>query len=133
MINQRENLKDDIEIILRKHQGPENCITMDDVYMAVTGEKFIVPWNRHSQTRIIRSIVQQLRNEGCPIGIVNGKEGGYFWARNMAELESTISKLHKSAITSLRTEAALKRLSTGNLLAQYELELQKEENENGSS
>lgn len=132
MINDREHLKDDIENILRKHQGPDDCITMDEVYMAVTGEKFIVPWNRHSQTRIIRSIVNQLRMEGSPVGIVSGKGGGYFWARNMGELESTISKLRKSALTSLRTEAALKRLSTPDLLDQYKLELEQEENENGN-
>lgn len=114
----REYLKNGVKQTIRQHVGPNTAIKMDVLFVELTGD-VIIPWRRHEQTRIVRSLVNQLRNEGCPIGSCRG---GYFWARNEQELDSTLAKLHTSAMTSLKTEAALKRVSFSDLLKQYEIE-----------
>jgi len=78
---------------------------------------------RYDQTRFVRSIIKELRQEGKPIGIKSGSRGGYFTARNDAELQSTIETFHRRAMSSLQQEAALKRISFNELLEQYELEI----------
>lgn len=118
----REHLKHDIKNLIRQHVGPANAIKMVTVFVEVTGE-IIIPWKRHEQTRPVRELVNQLRNEGCPIGSCRG---GYFWARDEKELDGTLAKLHTSAMTSLKTEAALKRISFSQLLKQYEIEFSAE-------
>ena len=109
---------------LKQHKGPENCVTMNELFVDATGS-YIIPNRRYDQTRIIRSIVKDLREEGCPIGIKGGKSGGYFWARNDAELKSTIEKFHHRAMSSLQQEAALRRIPFNQLL----LELEEEHNQ----
>lgn len=118
----RMTLKVRVRELLNKHQGPDDCVLMNEIFVEVTGNH-IIPTRRYDQTRIIRSIIVDLREEGCPIGIKAGSNGGYFWARNDEELESTIQTFHKRAISSFKQEAALKRIPFGKLLEQYELEL----------
>ena len=119
---ERSALKVRVRDILMVHKGPNDCVLMNEIYVEVTGYH-IIPTRRIDQTRIIRSIIVALREESCPIGIKAGSGGGYFWARNDAELEATIVTFHKRAISSLKQEAALKRIPFGELLEQYELEL----------
>lgn len=118
----RHELKERIRAILKHHAGPARCITMTALHAEATGE-IIVPRRRYDQTRITRSIVEQLRREGCPIGNKGGRDGGYFWARNDGELTQTIAVFHGRAMSSLGQEAALKRVNCGELLRQYEIEL----------
>lgn len=118
----REHLKHDIKNLIRQHVGRDNAIKMVTVFVEVTGE-IIIPWKRHEQTRPVRELVNQLRNEGCPIGSCRG---GYFWARDEKELGPTLDTLHSQAMTRLKTEAALKRIPFGQLLKQYHLEFSQE-------
>lgn len=120
---EREPLKNKIRAILETYQGPDNCITMTDLHARATGDA-IIPWRRYDQTRSTRAIVEELRFDGCPIGNKGGKNGGYFWARNDAELKSTIQWFHERAMSGLAQEAALKRVSFGELLKQYQLEFE---------
>lgn len=116
---------------MQEHQGPDNCIKMDDLFCHVTGEH-IIPYRRYDQTRIVRSLVKDLRREGCAIGNKAGKNGGYFLATTEEELEKTIKTLHSRALASLGQEAALKRVKVEHLLEQYRLEFNNQEkNDNG--
>lgn len=126
MIDQdRQHLKQKVDDLLQQHLGNDNCILMNEIYVSITGGH-IIPNRRYDQTRIIRSIIKDLREDGRPIGIKPGSNGGYFTARNDEELESTIRLFHGRAMSSLKQEAALKRISFSELLEQYELELSQE-------
>lgn len=107
--------------ILQQHQGPDDCITMTELYYQVTGEA-VIPWKRYDQSRVIRSIVEQLRQEGARIGRKGGKHGGYFWARNDEEMMATAEWFHSRAMSALKQEAAIKRVTTKELIKQYETE-----------
>lgn len=120
--SERVEIKHKIDALLKKHMGPEDCILMNEIYVEVTGGH-IIPNRRLDQTRFIRTIIKELREAGRPIGIKGGNGGGYFTARNQEEVESTIKQFHGRAISSLKQEAALKRISFNELLEQYELEL----------
>lgn len=125
---EREELLERVRGVLREHRGPEACITMTQLYHAVTDD-LVIPQRRYDQTRIVRSVVEQLRREGCPIALKAGIGGGYFWARSEAELDTTVRWFHRRAMSSLQQEAALKRVPFGELLRQYHLELEDTETE----
>jgi hypothetical protein len=122
----REEVKARVREILERHEGPGDCITMTALHSQATGQ-VIIPWRRYDQSRLVRSLVAELRREGCPIGDRGGREGGYFWAADRQQLEPTIAKLHARALSSLRQEAVLKRVRAEELLQQYEIELSTEE------
>lgn len=128
MINKSDDrvyLKQKLKKIVHECVGPESAISMQGLYVRLTGHG-IIPYKRHEQTRIVRSLVNELRNEGCPIGSTSGNSNGYFWARNEKELDITLAKLHGQAMTSLKTEAALKRVSFDDLLKQYQIEFREQ-------
>lgn len=128
----REEIKKKVDELLKQHMGQDNCILMNEIFVRVTGGH-IIPFRRYDQTRFIRSIIKELREAGRPIGIKSGHSGGYFTARNDEELESTIQTFHCRAMSSLKQEAALKRISFNELLEQYELELSQEAQEKKAS
>lgn len=102
---------------------------MTELFARVTGET-VIPWRRYDQTRVIRSIVKELRDDGYPIA--NGK-GGYYLATSVAALQATIDRYHQRAMSSLKTEAALRKIDPSGVIEQYRLELNqaKEETSNG--
>ena len=114
-------LKNNVLNILKQYCGPDDCIKMAVLFYQATGEN-IIPARRYDQTRNVRSVICELRNEGSPIGNKSGKDGGYFMARNEKELQETVGAFHSRAMSSLRQEAALKRIPFGELLKQFELE-----------
>lgn len=122
----RAALKDQVRALLREHVGPENCITMTQLFHHATGEP-VIPNRRYDQSRIVRSLVEELRRDGCPIGLHGGINGGYFWARSADELDPTVQWFHRRALSSLKQEAALKRVPFEELLKQYQLEFHNEE------
>lgn len=122
----RDELKKRIRDVLEGHEGPNNPITMTALHSAVTGE-VIIPWRRYDQSRITRSLVEELRREGMPIAHKGGRNGGYYLARNEAELQQTIEWFHSRAMSSLKQEAALKRMSPNTVIEQYKIELQQEQ------
>ena len=118
----REEMLVAVKICIRQHVGHDNAISQYEVYRSVTGLP-IVPGRKYDHTRIIRSIVEQLRREGCPIGNRSGAKGGYFWASHLPDLDPTIKSFHSRAMSSLKQEAALKQISEVELIKQYQLEL----------
>lgn len=125
MPEDREELKQKVREVLERHRGPDDCVNMFELFHAVTGQP-VIPGRKINQTRLIRSLVEQLRREGCPIALRSGSEGGYFWARTEEELKSTIAWFHERAMSSLKQEATLKRMNPGEVIKQYEMELKEE-------
>lgn len=115
----RRRLAEAIRQVLERHEGVERAITMTALFAIATGDT-VVPGRRYDQTRIVRSLIEQLRREGLPIGICRH---GYFLARSEQELAPTIRAFHSRAMSGLRQERALTRVSFDELLEQYRLEL----------
>jgi hypothetical protein len=116
----RDHLLRRVREILERHQGPDEAITMTQLHVTATGET-IIPWKRYDQTRLTRSLIDQLRREGMPIASCGR---GYYVARSGDELEATIARFHSRALSSLKAEATLKRMHPGELIRQYSIELQ---------
>ncbi|HFE31899.1 MAG TPA: hypothetical protein ENJ17_01160 [Gammaproteobacteria bacterium] len=124
----RQAIKARVREIIERYQGPALCVTKEQVFVNATGET-VIPWRRVDQTRIIRSLVEELRQDGCPIGFKGGRCGGYFWARNDNELASTINTFHSRAMSGLRQEAALRRIPMNEVIEQHKLELKEQDSE----
>lgn len=95
---------------------------MTELFTRVTGQH-IIPMRKYDQTRVVRSIVRELREDGHPIA--NGKNG-YYLATSTAALKPTIDKFHQRAMSSLKTEAALRKIDPSGVIQQYQLELNQE-------
>lgn len=119
----RAALIERVRAVLEQCQGPERAITMTALFAAVTGET-VIPGRRYDQTRVVRSIVEQLRREGCPIAVRSGADGGYFWAVDPGQLDPTIQVFHARAMSSLRQEQALRRVPFGQVLEQHRIEFE---------
>jgi len=125
----RPRLKQAVARILAHHAGPDNAIRMVDLYRIATGA-VVIPGRKYDQTRIIRSLVDQLRAEGLPVCY---HAGGYYLARNWEEIEPTLRKLEARALASFRTAANLRRCSVRDLLRHYQHHLpDMEETTNGN-
>ena len=122
---ERAQLLADLGALLRCHRGPDAAIKAIRIYCALTGA-CDVPAKRYDNTRIIRSLVTQLRREAWPVAILGGRAGGYFLARDAAELAPTIEVFHSRALASLTQEKHLRQIPFSDLLEQFELELTQE-------
>ena len=107
-----------VEALLQQCRGPQAAIRMVDLFALATGD-VVIPGKRYDQTRIVRSLVDQLRRQGCPIA---GGANGYFWADDPADLEPTIRWFHLRALASLRQERALRRVPFAAVLEQHQLD-----------
>ena len=117
----RADLLARVQGLLQQCRGPQAAIRMVDLFALATGD-VIIPGKRYDQTRILRSLVEQLRRDGCPIGHVSGTGGGYFWADDPADLDLTIRWFHQRALSSLRQERALRRVPFAQVLEQHALD-----------
>lgn len=113
--------------ILEHHRGPDASITMLQLFVAATGE-IVIPGRKYDQTRIIRSVIDQLREEGTPV-CYDGS--GYFLARNTADIEPTVRHLESRALSHFKTAANLRRCSVQDLLRRYQHNLALEEETRG--
>ncbi len=127
----RAELRRRIREILEEHTA-DHPITMIALFQAITGE-VVIPWRRYDQSRIVRSLVEELRREGMPVAHKSSAGGGYYIARNAKELQPTVDWFHVRALSSLRQEAALRRMRPGELVKQYELELNRQEQNDGEA
>lgn len=110
--------------VLQRHVGKANAITMTRLTAAVQGGD-VVPSQRYEESRIVRSIISQLRADGHPIAHHNGRGGGYFWAANEAELAETAAWFRARAMSAFRQEANLKRISLTELVEQLRLDIER--------
>ena len=121
----RDQIRELVIVLLSEYRGPGACIRMKDL-LSQMGEN-VLPARVYDQTRIIRSVVRQLREEGHSIAFRQGRDGGYFMARDADELQPTINTFHSRALASMAQEKALRKISLRDLFYQYELDIQQGE------
>lgn len=119
---ERAEIKRRVRRILGDCKGPDHAITMEELARRAKGEHTI-PGKRYDQSRIIRSVVRELRQEGMAICNRYGHGGGYFVAASDEDIDDTCRVLHSRALSSLEIERDLRRINVGALLEQLELEL----------
>jgi hypothetical protein len=118
----RAEFKARVREILACHVGPDECVSMYRLYQVITGHP-IIPMRKVNQTRLIRSVIAELQEDGEPIVHKSGQEGGYYTAETKAELEQEAAWFRKRALSAFRREKMLRRISDEELLRQYALEL----------
>jgi hypothetical protein len=99
---------------LSYHQGRANGIHVHDLAMRITGQT----WHTEAQERLVRKLVNALRLEGHAICAHPGT--GYYLAQNTEELDETCNFLRSRAMSSLKAEARLRKISVTELLGQFQ-------------
>jgi biotin operon repressor len=100
--------KDDVLVILEKHQGHLNGITAEQLALQLGVEK-----------RQVRHLVTELRLEGR--AVCGQPKTGYFIAATGEDVENTCAFLRSRAMHSLMLESRLRKLTLGELLGQMRL------------
>lgn len=118
---QKELHKGRIVTILSRHVGITRAIGMGELYSRVYGK----PWkNRINDTRGMRYLITDLRNEGVPIcSLTSHSGGGYYLASTNGELDSWLGRDHRKALRILAREAKIRRTTLPELLGQMRLNL----------
>lgn len=118
----RAEFKARVREILAQHVGPDECVSMYRLYQAITGHP-IIPMRKVNQTRLVRSVIAELQEDGEPIVHKSGPDGGYYTAEKKEEIEQEAAWFRKRALSAFRREKMLRRISNEELLRQYALEL----------
>lgn len=125
----RATLKQRCIEVLNEHQGPENCITMEQLFRTISGD-VVIPYKCNNQSRIVRELVAQLQGEGHSICHKSGKYGGYFLATKKEHIEKE-AKWHRArGLSSLRRSKYLLKQTDEQLLNQLKIDLNDEEQGN---
>lgn len=100
---------------LSHHKGKASGIHVRDLVMRITGQLA----NSEALERSVRKLVTELRLEGHPI--CAHPASGYFMAETADELDETCNFLRSRALSSLKAESRLRRISMAELLGQFKL------------
>jgi hypothetical protein len=100
---------------LSYHRGKSSGIHVRDLLMRITGQLT----NAEALERSVRKLVTDLRLEGHPI--CAHPSTGYFMAVTAEELDETCNFLRSRAMSSLKAESRLRRISVAELLGQFKL------------
>jgi len=128
---EREKYRARVLAILTRHIGEEKAIDMGALYCRV----FEQDW-RHkiNDTRKLRSIITELRHEGCLIGEVRRRNrGGYYLARSASELNAFFDRRIHEALKKLRMISNMKKIGLPEMLGQMTLNLKVQGSEVQSS
>lgn len=102
---------------LYKHVGKQNKIGMAELYSRVYRQ----PWaNRINDTRALRYLITELRNDGVPIC---SDRHGYWLASAGSELDDYCRRVRTQALKKLRQEARLRKMTLPQLVGQLSLDL----------
>lgn len=118
----REQYKARILAELTDHIGEFNAVGMAELYTAV----FERPWeNRINDTRFLRTLVTELRDEGRAICSVSSSDGGgYYLAAAGSELANYLSRAERKALRILKRNAVIKKTTLPNYLGQIKLNME---------
>jgi len=106
---------------LINHIGEFNAIGMAELYELVFGKAW---QNRINDTRRIRNLITELRNEGKPICSVSSQgAGGYYLAAVGSELNDYVRRNERRALKILKRLATVKRTNLPNYLGQLMLNM----------
>lgn len=121
----REHRKSLLKDELMEHIGRLNAIGMAELYEIIYGESWE---NRINDTRGIRSLVSELRNEGRPIASSsNTNGGGYYLPAAGSELNEYLKKEEHRAKKILDRNSRIKKVAMPDYLGQLSLEWSTEE------
>ncbi len=115
---ERKKLKAHVRRILcRECVGSENAITSVQLFCRVSSE-WLVPGKKYDQTRILRSVINELRqNHSLPIV---GNNVGYFVAKNLDEFDPYLRKEIGSAKGRLCRLSRMAKMPLPDMLRQYD-------------
>ncbi len=117
----REKLKAQMLMVLSKHIGKSNPIRMADLYKEVFKKE---PKDNIQTTRIIRTLITELRKEGVPVcSSMKSSLGGYYLANAGSELDDYLNRLRNRALRALVVEANLRKMTLPQLIGQIQLKL----------
>lgn len=106
---------------LTTHVGTGRAIGMGELFVQVFGESWD---NRINDTRRLRSLITELREEGIPIcSRVIRSGGGYYIAAAGSELENYCAKIERQAVKKLAQVSRMRKLSLPALMGQLSLDL----------
>ncbi len=118
---QKELYKGRIVTILSRHVGITRAIGMGELYSQVYGKSWK---NRINDTRGMRYLITELRDEGVPVcSIVAPNGGGYYLASTSGELDNWLGRDHRKALRILAREAKIRRTTLPELLGQMHLNM----------
>ena len=106
---------------IQKHIGRHRAIGMAELYEVV----YETPWkNRINDTRKIRKLITELRQEGQPIcSVADQQGGGYYLAQTSDDLASYLDRQEHRALKILARNARMKKLTLPDYVGQVSLRL----------
>lgn len=107
---------DAVLAVLQTCVGEAHGVTAEQLVLAITGRR------SSADQRRLRKVIEALRTAGHRICAHPSR--GYYMAATDAELDRACIFLRERAMTSLRQESAMKRVSLPDLIGQLELSLE---------
>lgn len=118
---EKQIFKTRILMEIATHVGRAKAIGMGELYERVFKESYA---HRINDTRILRRMITELRQEGIAIcSAANRNGGGYWLASAGSEVNTYCKKLHTRALSILKMEANIRKISLPELMGQMELDL----------
>ena len=112
---------------LASHIGEPHAIGMGELYELVYGESWR---NRINDTRPLRKIITDLRDEGVPINsVASSRGGGYYYAAAGSEMEGYLKREKARAKRIFKRCAAISKVTLPNYVGQCLLEWEADGNE----
>ncbi len=109
-------------LVMTRHAGPNKKIGMGELYEQVFDRQY---HHRINDTRQLRYIITNLRNDGVPIvSNSSATNGGYWLAASASEITLYCAKGQRQAIGMLARIAKMKDVSLPEYLGQMRLELE---------
>jgi hypothetical protein len=109
-------------IELSRHVGEMNAIGMAELHEAVFSETWC---HRINDTKKLRELITEMRNEGVPICSVSASSGGgYYLAAAGSELRGYTERDKKRALRILARIARIERISLPELLGQMRIRME---------
>ena len=119
----REHYKSRILMNLTKHAGRAKAIGMGELFEEVFEE----PWeHRINDTRRLRHLVTELREDGIPICSTVGRGGSGYWIAIGTELNDYCEKLTSRALEILKQVTKFKEETVPALHGQTQLKLKED-------
>lgn len=122
----REYIKENVVEVLKKHRGKENAIKSKVLFCLATGEA-IIPAKAQSQTRVIRSVIRELR-EKRELPVMSGDKG-YWIAESDEELRDYVERSLIEAKRMMKLGSQLSGIPVDRMVEQLKLKLNENEQE----
>lgn len=121
----RPQIREAVINVLKTCKGKDNAISAANLFVAATGET-VVPSIERNQTRVIRSIVNDLRREKV-LPIISGN--GYWLAESDAELEAFTLNLLRQAETKFGLARTLSKVPVSSMVKQHNFNFTDQDNQ----